>query len=71
LCQEGPLAYLPIGPGRIYYSGNGEADGMPVVFIHGAGGSRLNWGRQLGALASLLRVLALTYRAMAGPAGLR
>jgi pimeloyl-ACP methyl ester carboxylesterase len=53
------LAYLPIGPGRIYYSGNGEADGMPVVFIHGAGGSRLNWGRQLGALASLLRVLAL------------
>jgi pimeloyl-ACP methyl ester carboxylesterase len=45
--------------GRVYCSAEGPADGMPIVFIHGAGGNRLLWGAQVRALSSTLRVLTL------------
>ena len=53
------MPYMSGASGRVYYSVRGQADGMPVMFIHGAGGNRLLWGSQVSGLSSSLRVLAL------------
>ena len=53
------MPYVSVGSRRVYYSARGQAEGTPVVFIHGAGGNRLVWGGQLRSLSSAQRVVAL------------
>lgn len=55
------MPYVAAEGGRVYYTARGPADGdgAPLVFIHGAGGSRLLWGSQLGSLANAYRVVAV------------
>lgn len=42
----------------VYYAARGS-HGAPLVFIHGAGGSHLEWNGQLAAFAKIARVFAL------------
>ena len=53
------MPYVSVGSCRVYYTARGQAEGTPVVLIHGAGGNRLLWGSQLRGLSSAQRVVAL------------
>lgn len=48
---------------RLYYEEHGE--GTPIVCIHGAGSSALMWGKAVGELARLGRVIAYDRRGCA------
>jgi pimeloyl-ACP methyl ester carboxylesterase len=48
---------IKIADETIYFAARGES-GAPLVFIHGAGGSHLDWNGQLGEFAGLMRTLA-------------
>lgn len=52
------MPFATVGTERIFYAQHGER-GLPVVFIHGAGGSHLVWGAQLRALGEIARAVAL------------
>lgn len=43
---------------KIYYVQHGER-GLPIVFVHGAAGSHLVWGKQVHALGEIARAVAL------------
>ncbi len=53
------MPYIIVGTDRLFYAARGKVDTTPVVFIHGAGGSRLIWGNQLADLAAVARPLAV------------
>lgn len=53
--QEPSTAFVPGAP-RLAYDVAGS--GPTLVFLHGIGGNRRNWARQLGALADVCRTVA-------------
>lgn len=53
------MPFTSAGSQPLFYAVRGAAAARPVVFLHGAGGSRLLWGHQLAALAGVARPLAL------------
>ncbi len=52
------MPFVQVGDENIYYAEHG-ARGIPVVFIHGAGGSHLIWGKQVRALGEIAQAVAL------------
>lgn len=52
------MPFVQVGDENIYYARRGVR-GIPVVFIHGAGGSHLIWGQQIRALGEIARAVAL------------
>ncbi len=52
------MPYINLPSEKIYYAEQG-ARGVPVVFIHGSGGTHLVWGAQTHALARAARAVAL------------
>ncbi len=44
---------------KIFYAARGPNEGVPLVFLHGAGATHLVWNNQLAALAEIARVYAL------------
>lgn len=60
---EGGFETLVIpGPARLALSVTGETDEPVILFLHGIGGNRRNWDKQLQALAPFARVAALDLR---------
>ncbi len=51
------MPFLKVGSEQIYYIERGQ--GLPIVFIHGAGSSHLIWGAQVSALGRVSRAIAL------------
>lgn len=54
----GQMPRIRIGAQELYYAARGES-GAPLVFIHGAGGSHLEWNGQMAALSDAARTFAL------------
>lgn len=54
------MPYCPIGGLKLYYEIHGE--GLPVVFVHGAGGNHAIWFRQTVAFAGTRRVVLYDQR---------
>ena len=52
------MSFANVGNEMLYYVQQGTR-GLPVVFVHGAGGSHLIWWNQIRALASIARPVAL------------
>ncbi len=52
------MSVAQVGEDSIYYVQQGE-EGLPVVFVHGAGGSHLIWWNQVRALAPIARPIAM------------
>ncbi len=52
------MPFITIGAERIYYSQHGTR-GVPVVFVHGSGGSHLVWGAQVRAVGEIARAFAV------------
>ena len=58
------MPFAEIGGERLYYAEHGRAAtasprGQPIVFLHGAAGSHLVWGRQVRALGEITHAVAL------------
>ncbi len=52
------MPFANAGDDQIYYVQQGE-QGVPIVFIHGAGGSHLIWWNQMSALEPFARPMAI------------
>ncbi len=52
------MPYATVNGASIYYVSQGNA-GVPVVFVHGAGGSHLIWWHQVRALQGMARAVAI------------
>lgn len=52
------MPYATTLEGRLFYAQRG-AQGMPLICVHGAGGTHRHWGYQLRDLAGLAQVYAL------------
>ncbi|HEX7587199.1 MAG TPA: alpha/beta hydrolase [Anaerolineae bacterium] len=57
------MPFAEIGNDRIYYAEHGRAADarrdQPLVFVHGAAGSHLVWGRQVRALGEITHAVAI------------
>jgi pimeloyl-ACP methyl ester carboxylesterase len=54
------MPYCPLNGVQLYYETHGE--GLPVVFVHGAGGNHASWFRQTLAFAKSRRVIVYDQR---------
>ena len=52
------MAYATVGARKIYYIQQGD-QGLPVIFVHGAGANHLVWGAQMRALGRIAHVIAI------------
>jgi len=57
------MPFADIGSDRVFYAKHGSATvlppSQPIVFVHGAAGSHVVWGRQVRALGEITRAVAL------------
>lgn len=51
------MPFVTVGSEQIYFIERG--DGLPVIFVHGAGSSHLIWGAQARSLGEAARAIAL------------
>jgi pimeloyl-ACP methyl ester carboxylesterase len=56
-CEQVPGTFWPLSTGPVYVEDEGQ--GIPIVCVHGLGGSHLNWRPAAKALGKIGRVIAL------------